>query len=67
MTTFSLKAQKFNVATFNIRYANPGDTGNLWADRAPVVSNLIRFHDFDVFGIQEGLKNQIDDISAALP
>lgn len=65
--TSNLLAQSFNVATFNIRYANPSDTGNMWANRGPVVENLIRFHDFDVFGIQEGLKNQIDDISAALP
>ncbi len=65
--TFSLQAQSFNVATFNIRYANPGDSGNMWASRAPVIENLIRFHDFDVFGIQEGLKNQIEDMSAALP
>lgn len=62
-----IKAQSYNVATFNIRYDNPRDSGNLWINRAPVAANLIRFHDFDVFGIQEGLKNQIDDISAALP
>lgn len=63
----SLSAQSFNVATFNIRYDNQRDSGNLWVARAPVVANLIRFHDFDVFGIQEGLKNQIDDISKTLP
>jgi endonuclease/exonuclease/phosphatase family metal-dependent hydrolase len=60
-------AQKITVGTFNIRFDNPRDTGNLWVDRAPVVSNLIRFHDFDILGIQEGLKNQLDDIAAALP
>ena len=60
-------AQKITIGTFNIRYDNPRDTGNLWVDRAPIVSNLIRFHDFDVLGIQEGLKNQVDDISTALP
>ncbi|MXV16362.1 endonuclease/exonuclease/phosphatase family protein [Hufsiella ginkgonis] len=65
--TITTKAQTFNVATFNIRYDNKSDSGNLWVQRAPVVANLIRFHDFDVFGIQEGLKNQIDDISKALP
>jgi len=64
---FNLRAQSFNVATFNIRMETPRDSGNLWVDRAPVVTNLIRFHDFDVFGIQEGFKNQVDDISAALP
>jgi endonuclease/exonuclease/phosphatase family metal-dependent hydrolase len=31
------------------------------------VANLIRYHDFDVFGVQEALKNQLNDISAALP
>lgn len=65
--SLGLKSQTFNVATFNIRYDNSSDSGNLWVNRAPVVANLIRFHDFDIYGIQEGLKNQIDDISAALP
>ena len=65
--TFSIQAQTINVATFNIRMQTPRDSGNLWVDRAPIVANLIRFHDFDVFGIQEGFKNQVDDISAALP
>jgi endonuclease/exonuclease/phosphatase family metal-dependent hydrolase len=62
-----LPGQTLNIATFNIRYANPRDSGNLWVDRAPVVANLIRFHEFDIFGTQEGLKNQLDDIANALP
>jgi endonuclease/exonuclease/phosphatase family metal-dependent hydrolase len=62
-----IKAQQITIGTFNIRFDNPRDTGNLWVNRAPVVSNLIRFHGFDVLGVQEGLKNQLDDISAALP
>ncbi|WP_051293018.1 endonuclease/exonuclease/phosphatase family protein [Olivibacter sitiensis] len=60
-------AQGLRVASFNLRYANTTDTGNLWKDRALPVSELIRFHDFDVFGTQEALKNQLDDISAYLP
>jgi endonuclease/exonuclease/phosphatase family metal-dependent hydrolase len=60
-------AQQMKVATFNLRYDNKRDTGNLWVDRAPIVSALIRFHDFDIFGTQEGLENQINDISQALP
>jgi endonuclease/exonuclease/phosphatase family metal-dependent hydrolase len=67
MAAMNLRAQSFNVATFNIRYDTSNDSANLWVKRAPVVANLIRFHDFDVFGIQEGLKNQLEDISAALP
>lgn len=60
-------AQQLTIGTYNLRYDNPKDTGNLWIDRAPVVAALIRFHDFDIFGTQEGLKNQLDDISNALP
>lgn len=62
-----IKAQQITLGTFNSRYDNPRDSGNLWIDRAPVVANLIRFHDFDILGIQEGLKNQLDDINNALP
>lgn len=66
-TVIVAQAQKITVGTFNIRYANPRDTGNLWVNRAPIVANLIRFHQFDVLGVQEGLINQINDISTALP
>jgi endonuclease/exonuclease/phosphatase family metal-dependent hydrolase len=62
-----VNAQELTIGTFNLRYDNPRDTGNLWVNRAPVVANLIRFHDFDIFGTQEGLKNQLEDIQKALP
>jgi len=54
--TISL-AQKITVATSNLRYDNKKDTGNLWVSRLPAVIALIRFHNFDIFGTQEGLKN----------
>jgi endonuclease/exonuclease/phosphatase family metal-dependent hydrolase len=59
--------QSFIVGSFNVRYDNPKDSGNLWVDRLPIVASLIRFHDFDVLGTQEGLRNQLDDIKNALP
>jgi endonuclease/exonuclease/phosphatase family metal-dependent hydrolase len=59
--------QSLIVGTFNLRFDNPRDTGNLWVNRAPVVASLIQFHDFDVLGTQEGLRNQLDDIKNALP
>lgn len=67
LSVVDVNAQKIIIGTFNIRFDNPRDTGNLWVDRAPVVSNLIRFHEFDVLGVQEALKNQLDDIATALP
>ena len=59
--------QTLTVGTFNVRYDNPNDTGNLWVNRAPVAAALIQFHDFDVLGTQEGLRNQLDDLKAAMP
>lgn len=61
------KAQTFTLGTFNLRYDNPRDSGNLWKDRLPRVTALIEFHDFDILGTQEGLQHQIDAIAKALP
>ncbi|MXV14263.1 endonuclease/exonuclease/phosphatase family protein [Hufsiella ginkgonis] len=61
-------AQKtVRIATYNLRLDNRGDVGNFWENRGPVVANLIRFHDFDVVGTQEGLQNQVEDLSKWLP
>lgn len=60
-------SQTIVTGTFNLRYDNPGDTGNLWKDRAPVAAALIRFHQFDIVGTQEGLKNQLEDLKDSLP
>ncbi len=64
-----LNAQKLNVATYNIRNDNRGDSiaGNGWVQRCPVVCELIQFHDFDIFGSQEVLNNQLNDMLAGLP
>src|SRR5690606_25677259 len=61
-------AQQINVASYNIRNDNRGDekNGNGWKQRAPVVCQLIQFHDFDIFGSQEVLKGQLDDMLNAL-
>ena len=73
----SLKAQKknqpakgfINVATYNLRYANHGDSvnGNGWGQRLPVIAALIRFHNFDIFGTQEGLYAQLEGLKDSLP
>ena len=44
-----MQAQKLIVGTYNLRYDNPADSGNLWVNRAPFVAALIRFHDFAYF------------------
>lgn len=67
LLAFFAQAQQYTFGTYNLRYDNPRDTGNLWINRAPVVAALIRFHNFDVLGTQEGLLNQLNDLSNALP
>ena len=59
----------FNVATYNLRQKNEEDSiaGNGWEQRCPYVAGLIRFHDFDIFGTQEGFKTQLDDLKGLLP
>jgi len=63
------EAPAFNVATYNLRQQNGIDKahGNGWEQRAPIVAQLIQFHDFDIFGTQEGFKNQLDDLKQAMP
>ncbi len=51
-----------NVASFNLRMDTENDGLNAWKHRKEMVKGLIRFHDFDVFGTQEGFKHQLDDI-----
>ena len=60
---------RFNVATYNLRQLNSGDDsrGDGWTSRCPVVAQIIRFHEFDIFGTQEGFKSQLEDLKALLP
>jgi endonuclease/exonuclease/phosphatase family metal-dependent hydrolase len=67
LSAASVSAQPLIVSSFNLRYDNPRDSGNLWKDRAPVCASLIRFHQFDIFGTQEGLRHQLDTLNALLP
>lgn len=61
-----LQAQTHQIATFNVRFDNPRDEGNLWKDRAPHVMQLIQFHQIGLFGTQEGLTHQIKEMSKGL-
>lgn len=63
------EAKELTVASFNIRYQNVSDSihGNGWKQRLPVICDLIRFHDFEVFGAQEVLHNQLLDMLTGLP
>lgn len=59
-------AQTYQIATYNIRFDNPNDIGNLWKDRSPYLINQIKFHKMDIIGTQEGLHHQLEDMKSAL-
>jgi len=50
------------VATYNLRQNNPQDGVNAWPNRKEFVKNLVRFHEFDIYGTQEGFLGQLKDL-----
>lgn len=57
-----LRAQEsYSIATYNVLFDSPSDSGNKWEDRAPHPINLIRFHEMDIVGTREGLYSQVEN------
>lgn len=55
------------VISYNIRYDNPDDGDNSWANRKDRVISLLRFHQADIFCLQEALINQTHDLERTFP
>lgn len=62
-----LFSQQMNVITFNIRYNTPNDGINAWPNRIEMVTGLLKFHEADLFGLQEALHGQILDVQKNMP
>ncbi|HEV7347825.1 endonuclease/exonuclease/phosphatase family protein [Telluribacter sp.] len=62
-TTFSQANTPLVVATYNLRYNTPNDGVNAWPNRKENVKALIRYHEFDIFGTQEVLRGQLEDVA----
>jgi endonuclease/exonuclease/phosphatase family metal-dependent hydrolase len=60
-------AQSIQVITYNIRLNTPDDGINAWPNRSKQVAALLDFHNPDIFGLQEALIGQIEDIQKELP
>ena len=67
---FEANAQQseYKVGSYNVRYDNAADRekGNGWPNRLPVVTSLIEFIDYDIFGCQEVLHEQLGDMDSLL-
>lgn len=68
-TIAKVEAQKLNLATYNLRNANKEDSldGNGWGKRFPVISQMVQFYGFDIWGTQEGKYLQLQDLLHQLP
>ncbi|MFC5411172.1 endonuclease/exonuclease/phosphatase family protein [Larkinella bovis] len=60
---FSQKDAPINIATYNLRMNTKNDGINAWPNRKENVKALIRYHEFDLFGTQEGFRGQLEDIA----
>lgn len=59
--------KSLRVMSFNIRYNEPRDGVNVWANRKTKVGDVIRFHKADLVGVQEAQNNQLKDLEKLLP
>jgi endonuclease/exonuclease/phosphatase family metal-dependent hydrolase len=60
---FAQKNASLCVASYNLRYNTPKDGINAWPNRKEMVKGLIRYHGFDIFGTQEVLRDQLNDLA----
>ncbi len=57
------------IASYNIRYENNRDyaAGNGWDIRYPYICSILRYESPDIFGAQEVLHDQLEDMKTVLP
>lgn len=56
-----------NIISYNVRMNTQSDGVNAWPLRKDKVIGLLNFHKPDLFGIQEGLPEQVADLAVGLP
>ncbi|GGB78376.1 endonuclease/exonuclease/phosphatase family protein [Dyadobacter sediminis] len=61
--SYAQKPVSMNIASYNLRYNTPNDGVNAWPNRKENVKGLIRFHEFEIFGVQEALVGQLKDVA----
>lgn len=68
VVSLQLTAQQLLVGSYNIRYKNWNDSvqGNVWAKRCQVICDQMNFMGPDIFGTQEVLYGQLQDLRKGL-
>lgn len=72
LTLFSFSAlavqAQLVVGSYNLRLDIPKvDVGNEWSNRVSMISDIIKFYEFDILGTQEGFAHQLEDLKKVLP
>ncbi|SUZ95699.1 uncharacterized protein METZ01_LOCUS48553 [marine metagenome] len=60
----TVNSQTYNIMSYNIRYDNDWDVQNSWQNRRHKVEQLLRYYAPAIFGLQEGLPNQVNFIDS---
>lgn len=55
------------VVTWNMRYNNPDDGQNAWPNRKAAFLRILKDEKPDIFGLQEALYDQVQDVEKAFP
>lgn len=58
------KNAPITIATYNLRLNTEDDGINAWPNRKENVKALVRFHEFDIWGTQEGFIDQLKDLES---
>jgi endonuclease/exonuclease/phosphatase family metal-dependent hydrolase len=66
ISNFATGQEPINLLTWNLRYDNPADKENGWANRKDDVVSLLKFFQADLICIQEGLFHQVKYINDSL-
>ena len=68
VASLHLSAQEMLVGSYNIRYKNANDSinGEVWTKRCQVICDQLNFMSPDIFGTQEVLWQQLQDMKTAL-
>ena len=64
---FTANAQNLKVMSYNIRLDVKSDGENSWSNRKDFFSSQIKFYEPAIFGVQEAMPNQINDLTTNLP
>lgn len=64
--SLTIESQNYKVMTYNIRLDLASDGENSWTFRKEKIVDLILFYEPDIFGIQEGLPNQVEYLDSTL-